>query len=378
MTRELTEGQRQGYLDAALRAADWFVAGQLCQYRPMAAQGDSRQWRDNDVLPGGGDASVPWTEGKGRMWDANRGRFPYYYFMPDGRHVPGLSWTQGRGIFVLADAYKITGDSRYLETAEFAADYIASLQFVDPHFPQVRGAIREHTPTGAWAGSLDAAQAASALILLTKVGGDKRWLARGREFCDYILRHSDASVLLMFYTRCMSGTIYVAPIWNADRSTLERLQRHIAAVYGTSTALYDPGLDLQAMFDPSRGQYNSSKILLALLQSLPRKDAKFIGIVDVDLFIPVLTFVFGEAQLDGNVALASTYRLHNELYGLSEDYELMVQRLEKEVVHELGHTFNLIHCRDHACVMHSSTFVEDIDLKSNDLCTSCKNCLNGC
>ena len=87
MTRELTEGQRQGYLDAALRAADWFVAGQLCQYRPMAAQGDSRQWRDNDVLPGGGDASVPWTEGKGRMWDANRGRFPYYYFMPGGKHI---------------------------------------------------------------------------------------------------------------------------------------------------------------------------------------------------------------------------------------------------------------------------------------------------
>ncbi len=191
MTLGLSEKDRQFYLDAALRAADWFVAGQLCQYRPMAAQGDSRQWRDNDVLPGGGDASVSWTEGKGRMWDANRGRFPYYYFMPDGRHVPGLSWTQGRGIFVLADAYKITGDSRYLETAEFAADYIASLQFVDPHFPQVRGAIREHTPTGAWAGSLDAAQAASALILLTKVGGDKRWLARGREFCDYLMRHFD-------------------------------------------------------------------------------------------------------------------------------------------------------------------------------------------
>ena len=169
----------------------------------------------------------------------------------------------------------------------------------------------------------------------------------------------------------MSGTIYFAPIWKAHPSTLARLQRHVATVLDSHTALHDPTLDLQSTFDSDRGQYNSSKILLALLQSLPQKDAKFIGIVDVDLFIPVLTFVFGEAQLDGNVAIASTYRLHNELYGLGEDPELLIQRLEKEVVHELGHTFNLVHCRDYACVMHSSTFVEDIDLKSNSLCRSC-------
>ena len=180
----------------------------------------------------------------------------------------------------------------------------------------------------------------------------------------------------VLYTRRMSGTIYVAPIWNADPSILVRLQRHIAAVFDCSTALYVPLLDVQAAFDRNRGQYNSSMILLALLQALPQKGAKFIGLVDVDLFIPVLTFVFGEAQLDGNVAIASTYRLHNELYGLGEDSELLVQRLEKEVVHELGHTFNLIHCRDHACVMHSSTFVEDIDLKSNVLCVSCKSRIN--
>ncbi|KKL71853.1 hypothetical protein LCGC14_2090770, partial [marine sediment metagenome] len=237
MAHGLTDKDRQFYLDRALMAADWFVAAQLGQYRPLASEGDNRLKHESDVLPGGGDPDLDWNDGRGRLWNGNRGRFLYYYHMPTGKHVPGLSWTQGRGIFVLAEAYKITGDQRYLESAEFAATYAAALQVLDPGFEAGRGAIREQTPQGEWAGSLDGAQAASGLILLTKVGGADEWLARGRLFCDYLLRNFDEQKGMpsKVLTRPVpsdqhnaSGTIWgccgqcsAIPLWHLYRQTGE-------------------------------------------------------------------------------------------------------------------------------------------------------------
>jgi archaemetzincin len=95
-------------------------------------------------------------------------------------------------------------------------------------------------------------------------------------------------------------------------------------------------------------------------------------VVDEDLFIPILTYVFGEAQLNGRVAVISSHRLLNERYGLPADPGLAFDRLLKEAVHELGHVFGLLHCQDRECAMHISTYVEDIDLKSAALCTPCR------
>ena len=91
----------------------------------------------------------------------------------------------------------------------------------------------------------------------------------------------------------------------------------------------------------------------------------------MDLFIPVLTYVFGEAQLDGRAAVVSTYRLDNQIYGLPPDRDLLFQRLVKEAVHELGHTYNLVHCHRPPCVMLSSPYVEGIDQKSDWFCEDC-------
>jgi archaemetzincin len=85
--------------------------------------------------------------------------------------------------------------------------------------------------------------------------------------------------------------------------------------------------------------------------------------------------VFGEAQLDGPAAVVSFHRLANEVYGLPPDPARFFARLCKETVHELGHTFNLIHCHDDRCVMASSTYVEGIDLKSERFCTTCQRSL---
>jgi archaemetzincin len=135
-------------------------------------------------------------------------------------------------------------------------------------------------------------------------------------------------------------------------------------------------LDLSEFFDPTRRQYNGTKLLIEVDNLFATDSAKTIGLFSVDLFIPILTFIFGQAYLKGRTGIASHYRLSNERYGMNDDKNLVLDRFRKEVIHELGHTFGLIHCHIPTCVMRSSTYVEDIDQKSSNLCLNCRNEIN--
>jgi archaemetzincin len=116
-------------------------------------------------------------------------------------------------------------------------------------------------------------------------------------------------------------------------------------------------------------------LIAQLLRRLPDSAGKIVGITSIDLFSPVLTFVFGQSQLDGPGAIVSTHRLRNEYYGLPCDEELMFQRTLKEVLHELGHAFGLIHCADFRCVMSASSHVGEVDLKRAWYCPQCQTVL---
>ncbi len=156
---------------------------------------------------------------------------------------------------------------------------------------------------------------------------------------------------------------------------LRRLETSVAAQFGAPATTLPSDLNIDRAYDQSRGQFNSTALLALLLNVHPSPVDKKILVVDVDLYIPVLTFVFGEAQLNGTAAIVSTHRLHNQFYGLPHDENLVLTRLEKEIIHELGHTFGLYHCRQFECVMRSSTYVEEIDLKKAELCASCHSSL---
>ena len=90
-----------------------------------------------------------------------------------------------------------------------------------------------------------------------------------------------------------------------------------------------------------------------------------------DLFIPILEFVFGEAQLGGRRAILSTFRLRQEFYGLPPDTDLMAERAVKEALHEWGHALGLRHCPRYDCAMHASHSIELLDLKGNGYCAQC-------
>src|SRR6185437_5909472 len=104
-------------------------------------------------------------------------------------------------------------------------------------------------------------------------------------------------------------------------------------------------------------------------------DARILAVTRCDLYVPVLTFVFGEAQLDGFCAVVSAARLADEFYGLPPNERLRRERLIKEAAHELGHTYGLRHCSDWSCVMTSSHAVERLDIKTAAFCRCCRTVL---
>ena len=166
--------------------------------------------------------------------------------------------------------------------------------------------------------------------------------------------------------------IYIMPVKIKPGLWLEYLISGITNAFGIDVEIIEHNIDIEKTYDPFRRQYNSSGILLDILNCRPAGTYKIIGIVNVDLFIPILTFVFGEAQLDGIGAIVSMHRLNNKFYALPEDPDLLSRRLVKEAIHELGHTFGLLHCQYPGCVMNSSTYIENIDQKSAEFCTQCQ------
>jgi len=153
--------------------------------------------------------------------------------------------------------------------------------------------------------------------------------------------------------------------------SLDDLAEGIQKALPTRVRLRELHIELEETLDPSRQQYHSTLLLVKLLEHAGEGESKLLGITAYDLFIPILTFVFGQAQLNNRAAVFSSFRLHNEFYGLPASGNVLRQRILKEALHELGHTFGLRHCTTRPCVMNSSTYVEDIDLKPRDFCLPC-------
>jgi archaemetzincin len=173
--------------------------------------------------------------------------------------------------------------------------------------------------------------------------------------------------------------IDVVPIYFTDKDeTLRRLGSALELDFHTSVRYRNPWFDPEIAFDAGRGQYRATLFLKMLLED-PQADLaeRVIGITSVDLFTPVLTYVFGEAQLGGRAAVVSCHRLRSEAYGLAPDPRLLYERLHKEAVHELGHTYGLMHCRAIGCVMRASSYAEEIELKAASFCERCRGAVAG-
>ena len=155
-----------------------------------------------------------------------------------------------------------------------------------------------------------------------------------------------------------------------DDHLMETVRARTAEAFGIQARLYRHADRPHHAFDPRRGQHSSTAILKWLV-GREHPGRRMLAITDADLFIPVLTFVYGEAQLGGRAAVVSTARLWAEPGG-QHDPGLVTQRIVKECVHELGHTFGLLHCDTPGCVMTRSVNLIEVDAKSMALCGPCE------
>ena len=164
--------------------------------------------------------------------------------------------------------------------------------------------------------------------------------------------------------------LYVAATEEVEREALAAVTARVAAEFGGPVRTMELG-SVDFAFDAQRRQYGSIPLLDMLHRQCPPDAGKLLAVTERDLFIPVLTFVFGQAQLGGRVGVVSFARLRQEFYGLATNREIFLERAYKEALHETGHLFGLVHCAERKCAMSLATAVRQIDLKDDAFCDAC-------
>jgi archaemetzincin len=156
---------------------------------------------------------------------------------------------------------------------------------------------------------------------------------------------------------------------------LDEIAAGLARAFRISCHVNEEPLDISFALDTQRRQYYATAIL-ARMNPAAAAGTHVLGVTAGDLYVPVLTFVFGEAQVGGPRAIISEHRLREEFYGLPANPRVQAERLTKAALHELGHTFGLEHCMQWSCVMASTHAVERLDIKEAAFCPACRRCLN--
>lgn len=167
------------------------------------------------------------------------------------------------------------------------------------------------------------------------------------------------------------GKIYVVPIGEVAESDLAFARDVVEASFGRETLVCEP-LPLQdAYYYPERGQYAANGFLRYVEANAPRGAYRTVAITAQDIFAADLNFLFGMGRCPGKCAVVSTYRFG--FYCATPERRMV--RFAKLIVHEAGHTFGLLHCRQRLCIMKFAEGYETLDGTKLAMCGRCERSL---
>jgi archaemetzincin len=169
--------------------------------------------------------------------------------------------------------------------------------------------------------------------------------------------------------------ILIVSVGSVDSDILRNIANAFEKAFHCKVELGKKTIIPQDSYNSKRKQYYSTIILKKMQDVKPKSFERMLGITDVDLYVPELNFVFGEADVFSGVTIISLIRLRQEFYGLRSDNRLFQERAIKEAIHEIGHTYGLGHCSNPKCIMHFSNSLKDTDIKGPGFCDICRNML---
>jgi archaemetzincin len=150
-----------------------------------------------------------------------------------------------------------------------------------------------------------------------------------------------------------------------DLTVLSVIAANAQAILGLNTRISPVQAEPEYAFQPRRGQYEAGKIVRALTAN-PHHAPFRLAVVGVDIYTPILTYVFGESQLGGKAAVISLFRLQNK------NREEAYNRAAKIALHEIGHLLGIVHCETADCLMGFSKDLAKLDERPLRFCQACE------
>jgi len=168
-----------------------------------------------------------------------------------------------------------------------------------------------------------------------------------------------------------ANRVGIIPIGEVPVILSQTIAAHISG-YLDLSAIILPGLEnFTDSFNENRLQYDVAKTLKKLESIREKSIDKILGILTVDLYVPIFSYVFGEAKQGGKAAVISLYRLGKDTPGKAQPSPTVLERAAKVALHELGHLYNLFHCENEHCLMHFSGGLQDLDSSPLYFCRYC-------
>lgn len=171
----------------------------------------------------------------------------------------------------------------------------------------------------------------------------------------------------------LQATIGVVPMGDVGDVAVRIVAAYLQAVLGLAVDILERRPVNENCYVPDRRQYDAAKLITALKEcSASWPYLKIVAVLSVDLGVPILRFVFGEAEMSGRCAVVSGYRLRRNEDGTDAGLEVYYERLAKVALHETAHTLSLFHCDDPRCLMHFAPSTKHLDLIRLFFCSRCE------